>query len=221
VRDAALVALACWTTLAAAVAPATAQTEGETPPVGAAGPPLRPPDPGLFRILGVVVGPQGFAPITKALGDAKLVTRSTGTRVICYVGPDSTRVVFEESATGWGYTLYAFVMPPLELVTSNACTPLFRLNQTTPNGVGLHTGQRRDELIDLLGQPQTGQSQRLLWLFASEADVVPGSDPRLPPDVARVAIRTKISIRMKHSKAVRITVFAHQSPLRAGAAAPH
>jgi hypothetical protein len=220
VKDAALVALACWTTLAAAVAPASAQSEGGTPPVGAAAPPLPPPDKRLFRILGVTVGPEGFAPITKLLGDAKVVTRSTGTRVICYVGSDSTRVVFEESATGWGYTIFSLITPPLELVTSNACTALFRLNQTTQNGTGLHTGQRRDELIDLLGQPQTGESQRLVWLFASEADVTPGSDPRLPPDVARVAIRTKIFIRMKHSKAVRITVFAHQSPLRADAAAP-
>ena len=208
----------------AALAPAAwsaEEPEDQAPAVSAAGPPLRPPDKRMFRILGVTMGAEGFAPITEVLGAAKVTTRSTGTRVICYVGPDSTRVVFEESPTGWGYTIYSFMTPPTELITSNACTALFRLNQVTPNGIGLHTGQRRDELIELLGPPTTGESQRLVWLFAAEEPVTPGSDPRLPPDTTRIAVRTKIAIRIKHSKAARITVFSHQKPLPAGDAAPH
>jgi hypothetical protein len=147
------------------------------------------------------------------LGKAPITPRPRGGSLICYVGPDDTRVVFEETPTGWGYIIYSLVTPPKELVTSNGCAALFRLNQATPNGVGLFTGQRREELIQRLGPPALGESARLVWLYEEEQAVAPGSDPRLPGELTAVTVRTKVSVRIKHGKATRISVICHERPV--------
>jgi hypothetical protein len=175
--------------------------------------PLRPPDPRLFNILGVTLGRAGLDPVMAVLGKAPITSDRDALRVICYVGPDETYLVFEETDTGWGYTMYSFKTPPKELLNSNNCKALFRLNGATPNGVGLHVLQSPAELKDLLGPPLVDEKQRLEWVYSVQEPIAPGSDPRLPPDTSRVEVRTKISVRLKHGSATRIEVFASQSPV--------
>ena len=201
--------------LLAALGPRAGLAGKESKPAEQAPPPavLRPPDPRVFQILGVTLGRAGLDPVMAVLGKAPLAERRNAPRVICYVGPDETYLVFEETHTGWGYTLYSAKTPPKELLNSNKCKALFRLNAATQTGVGLHLSQSLDELKDLLGPAQTDERQHPSWVYASREAIAPGSDARLPADATRVDLHTKITVRLKHGGATRIAVFASQKPV--------
>ena len=175
--------------------------------------PLRPADPRLFQILGVTVGRAGLDPVMAVLGKAPIAQRRNAPRVICYVGPDETYLVFEETETGWGYTLYSVKTPPKELLNSNKCKALFRLNGATQSSVGIHLNQSLDELKDLLGPPQTDERQHPSWVFATQETIAPGTDARLPADATRIELRTKVTARLKHGGVTRISVFTSQKPV--------
>jgi len=192
------------------------ESGGGTPPAAA----HPPPDPRLFSILGVTMGRAGLDPVMAKLGEATVVMRRDAPRSICYVGSDQTFVVFEETTTGWGYTMYSMKTPPLDLLNANDCKPLFRLNAATSNGVGLHVGQPLGEVKEVLGPPHAAERQRSSWVYAAQESIAPGSDPRLPPEATRVEVRTKISIRFKHGGATRIAVFAVESPVAPAGDAP-
>jgi len=211
-RGAALLCLVAVLTPQAGLAGKDSPQEAALPPPAPAVP-LRPADPLLFRILGVTVGRAGLDPIMAVLGKAPVVQRRKAPRVICYVGPDETYLVFEETDTGWGYTLYSAKTPPKELLNSNNCKALFRLNAATQSAVGLHLTQSLDELKDLLGAPQTDERQHPSWLFANEETIAPGADARLPADATRIELRTKITARLKHGGVTRISVFTYQKPV--------
>ena len=178
----------------------------------------RPADPRLFTLLGVTMGRAGLAPVMAQLGNAPIASRRNAPRVICYVGSDETYVVFEETDTGWGYTIYSVKTPPKDLLNSNQCKALFRLNGATPNGVGVHITQSLGELKDLLGPPQTEEKQHVSWVYSAEEAIAPGSDPRLPPDATRVLVRTKVTARLKHGGVTRLAVFASEEPVAPAAA---
>ena len=211
--------------LLAALAPRAGLAGKESKPHEAALPPpapaapLRPPDPRLFQILGVTLGRAGLDPVMAVLGKAPITQRRNAPRVICYVGPDETYLVFEETDTGWGYTLYSVKTPPKELLNSNKCKALFRLNGATQAVVGLHLNQSLAELKDVLGSPQTDERQHPSWVFGSQETIAPGADARLPADATQIELRTKVTVRLKHGGATRIAVFTSQQPVEAEDAA--